>query len=548
MDDLILKTRIDVLMRNLTQVRDVLTTVDERRNDLGHLYEILLSPAPSVRTSLSKLESHLNTIKGRVRDLSERGAEGAKETVALLDGEAGRKGDLVQALEEVQKAREYLSDAQNIIQTILARFTRTDDYIKNTLELTLMLRAGNWINKLTEISDKLQQAEGSPAAELDALRRQAWHDYVSLGYQESRPVFAEYVDFLGGLALRDSGFDRGICQVADELIRACDKRRPRSSPPWESLTIPTSQETMSMTLALIIRMGFPEWTFWALPLTAHALGHVVISNNSDLREYVTGSRDEVDDSLRILLADAFATLAMGPAYACACVLLRLDPFNASADRDGVPADAKRAFVIFEMLEKLSGQDQRAYYDLLKRLKGEWAQALLQANAPVASAEQQPGDGITPDGSPAGWPDEPEGSDDLRRYVDRLWHYFNNNALIAYRSKHWGTTRDALAVIAEALNRHSAADLVLLTNEWDVPADRLKQVRGKIEDELEEVKDIKGTEELRDVLSAAWAYRLMQEPETGNIPLAATILWQQINEVKQDKNKESRSYQGGYRMK
>src|SRR5207244_7964566 len=138
-------------------------------------------------------------------------------------------------------------------------------------------------------------------------------------------VFSNYVEFLGGLALRGAGLDEGICRIADELMRSCGSFGPTH---WSALTIPASQE--AMTLARSIRVRFPEWTIWAVPLTAHELGQVVIREpgTPDFEKYVKRQFPNAktkQQHLRVLLADAFTTYVIGPASACSVIVLKLHP-------------------------------------------------------------------------------------------------------------------------------------------------------------------------------------------------------------------------------
>src|SRR5271157_2663315 len=162
--------------------------------------------------------------------------------------------------------------------------------------------------------------------------------------QRIRNVFSEYVDLLGGLALRSGGFGRNVFELADELIETL---AVGSKVYWRSLTIPASAEKTEKTLAYMIRLGFPEWTIWALPLAAYGLGYVVIESRPDLHQNVGSipgdpfGRDHVSS----LLADVFATYTLGPAYVCANLLLRLNPFGAA-----LVADRLRAAVLLATLE------------------------------------------------------------------------------------------------------------------------------------------------------------------------------------------------------
>jgi hypothetical protein len=93
--------------------------------------------------------------------------------------------------------------------------------------------------------------------------------------------------------------------------------------------------------------------------------------------------------VRVLLADAFAAYIMGPAYACAAIILRLNPaFPAQRDR---PSDVARAEVILSVLRALDkrGGVSRPYTGVIAALQEAWQSAVTQAENAVV---------LDPDGS------------------------------------------------------------------------------------------------------------------------------------------------------
>src|SRR6185503_8084314 len=99
-------------------------------------------------------------------------------------------------------------------------------------------------------------------------------------YEESQEVFCECLEYIGGLALRDRGFDQRICDIGDHLIVSCAK--DWNNLKWQSLTILAAQERLGQTMARIIRLRFPEWTIWTLPFTAREFAHVAFHANENL--------------------------------------------------------------------------------------------------------------------------------------------------------------------------------------------------------------------------------------------------------------------------
>jgi hypothetical protein len=88
------------------------------------------------------------------------------------------------------------------------------------------------------------------------------------------------------------------------------------------------------------------------------------------------------NQLYVLIADAFATYAMGPAYACAAIWLRFNPFLAYSDQPGTPGDAKRATMVFEILKHMNAATSFTNYDgVIRLLEDAWASALVCAKPP-----------------------------------------------------------------------------------------------------------------------------------------------------------------------
>jgi uncharacterized protein YoxC len=530
MGDLILKTRLQDLEKNLHQVQNVLDAVQKRRQVVDDLLKLLARQA----TALGGADDIVNQVIGRVRQLGEvfyKVPDIVKFSEDLLrqgDKEQPQPaGPLRQIQQEIDAVRQLMYDARKMLTSMQDRFDEiNDDKLKDALTGTLTLNAKNWVDDLDVIKTELAAAERSNAADLAAARISAWKNCIGPDFESKRDVFAEYVDFLGGLALRDTGYDESICRLADELISSCSEFLVRApmpgdttvpvARPWQSLTIPASQEAMKMTLAQLIRIGFPEWTFWIIPLTAHALGHVLVSQNTDLSDYITAhAADERSRrNLQILVADTFATFTMGPAYACASVLLRLNPFQASSDHDDHPADAKRAYVIFQMLRRMNkAEEEQPYIEIIKTLETEWVEALWQVCAEGQPAQNAPP--LTDELAPQPPADKLD-QDTLARlddYVDYLAGYLNKNAVtIRYSADSWSNMTQALG---ELLKNSS-----LMAGDLNV---------------------VKGTEKLRDVLNAAWAYRVEQHIDVEDLRKAAVRLRAII-----DEKKASSSRDGGRR--
>ena len=135
---------------------------------------------------------------------------------------------------------------------------------------------------------------------------------------------------------------------------------------------PLGGRNQNFSPRIIIRLGFPEWSFWSLPLVAHELGHVVVGEKLEdfLKKQAQDKRER--GYLEEYLADAFATEIMGPAYVCAAVLLRLNPSDLIS--------AKRAWIMFNILEGMdekSGGEMREIFNILWKA---WESAVNQTGS------------------------------------------------------------------------------------------------------------------------------------------------------------------------
>lgn len=346
MTDLILKTRLAALDNNLQQVRDLVTVLQKRKEQID------------------ALQGHLDTSSARMREYMGR--------LGTLESSYYRTefdSVLVELKERAREIDRGLVAMEGIIaklqQTIFFRITR-NQAINQDLR-----------TKVTERLEGYDKATAAIRMVLDKRppnRAQAWQEYHQSVRGDTQSLLSEYMEFIGGLALRDVGLDEGISELADELMQTFFFRNAR----WSLLSVPARQHAASMTLTRIIRLGFPEWTTWALPLTAHEFWYAVA------REMVSGSLaktnglDLYDPRIQECLADGFATYAMGPAYAYAAVLLRLDPCFAYTDTNEYAAHDNRVHVILSMLRHMDavhGSEEGPYAMVTEELSREWESAL-----------------------------------------------------------------------------------------------------------------------------------------------------------------------------
>lgn len=402
--NLVLKTRIALVIRNLQHVQRALVTVKQRRADLRM---ILMFPERT-EASIGRLGRALNRAFDGYDAESWEEIRNSLETLndefKKLDQEASNLKDPVSELREG-----VLLDEDEVKRAELVA-NAVHDSLKNAVEAEFGVDLANLGEILRE---KVDAAGRKGQTDAEAMRA-AWTEYSGSLYHSSEQLFEEYVDLVSGVALRDTGFDRGIARLAEELLEPGEKI---GSFHWNTLTIPARQETMVVTAARIVRLGFPEWTIWMLPLTAYELGSNYAASDKKVAEKIDalgGDRDE----LFVLVADAFATYFLGPAYACAEILMRLNPAEAF---NGNRLVAKRAAVILSALRQMSESApgiEDHYAEITSRLAAEWEDALRQTGW-----GRPDGEGIVDGGDARGRSESLRLTDDEQAAIDRLLDAF-----------------------------------------------------------------------------------------------------------------------------
>jgi hypothetical protein len=319
-----------------------------------------------------------------------------------------------------------------------ARIDALDDNLRRleaSLELFKTIYGGVppyaalWGNMHSKVEDrvkacdnKLEQLRGAVgAATTPAAARAAWALYAE-AQEESADLFQGCLEFIGGVAFRggsggaelssDDEQYTSIWRVADQLMR--DAAVDSFAAEWEFLTVPALEEALSESLARTVRLRFPEWTIWTLPLLTYDFGLTAIEwrkviKNYPLQELVEtqttrlvgldaelgkrqqgasaaaasklerGARNWWRHRVRVLLADAFATYTTGPAYACAAIHLRFDPSMAYT---GNPSYDERARVMIQSLRQLDAeQPANLYAKFIDDLEAEWTSAVDHAEPP-----------------------------------------------------------------------------------------------------------------------------------------------------------------------
>ncbi|MEV4536356.1 hypothetical protein AB0J82_21455 [Asanoa sp. NPDC049518] len=299
---------LDLLTVRLAELRD---DVDKVKR-VADLAESRHSRLDGIRTIRKEIRDGLLDARGLILDYR-RGAD-APELEVL--------GDLDALLIDLDRKVDQAGVMLDQLNGSMIRLMNTD---------TLSVRCDAIIAEL----DRLEQRVGT----ID--RAAAWDAVDELIDTKARRLFADYVDLLGGLTLRDTGLDDRVSELTDRLLEEL-------AAPLRSVPARPAELVGGRSVGDLVMLWFPEWTIWDVPLFGHEAG-LAWSDTSQLARGLLG--DNPTPERRGLAADAYAAYALGPAYACAVLLLRMRPRSAS--------DVDRAYVILEVLRATSGDGMAA---------------------------------------------------------------------------------------------------------------------------------------------------------------------------------------------
>lgn len=452
MSSLILKTRLEALRSNLRDVRNVMSLAKRRGDEIEDLRELLFG-SDGVRDLAKKLKNQIS------KALVDLGDEDLKDIEPCVDA----MNELTDAQERLAMLTSKLADCQKKLEPLLGARVELGSL---RIQERLPDKAETGIG---EVETLLDDSAKAPSSEI-------WAGEQRLSRQ-SEPLFAEYVDLLRGLALRETGIERGICELADRLLDGCDRI---AGAPWRSLAIPSLRGPSVLTPAQMVRLGFPEWTIWALPLAAYEFGRILVNQDQDLKAQIAriaeGETGPHPPGVLVdTFADAVATYAVGPAYACAAIMMRLDP---RPGEGGAPVDDTRAQVIFELLKQADKNAGVAvsFAAVQRPLELAWAEAVGDAGA-------QPGASALP-----------------QELVTFFWRWAERSYVTAkYQPQSWQKAEMLRDLIVKRIDGTALA-----------PGDQTFLTAG--------VGDV------RDVLNAAWMTRVSLQREPDAVAREAQALW------------------------
>ena len=332
--------------------------------------------------------------------------------------------------------------------------------------------------------DRLQKQIDGLVDSLDdgdtASRRETWDGYRNYRKKSDR-VIEECADFIQGALARNAHIDLGAAAVADDLA---EYLHSITKVDWSKMTIFGAMDFTTRSSG-IIRLAFPHFDVWSIPIVAHEFGHHVLEELRDadrvrdkqdnevfpIIDVVRKHREKVKRKwLRELFSDLFATYSVGPAFVMSLIFDQLDavfPHNPSVTHP--QASWRAAFAISALRRLGEATAVNAYEEGANTIERAWSDAVAAA-------------GLDPDISP----DEVAL---LEHVLDDFWTALSDNTSAELRYGSWTRARQLSLSIME----RAAAGQAAPPYEFVKPSDTVV-----------------------DILNAAWRARLVGDEPTGDV--------------------------------
>ena len=326
----------------------------------------------------------------------------------------------------------------------------------------------------------------------------AWKRYRTLRDRAQRAC-RDCFELVGGFALRekllesddaDRLLDRRVTAVTEAIALVC---RNAYDDLQGMLAMPAPTDAVSRTMARIVRARFPDWTVWTLPAAAYEYAHAVLSEIPPIQDAIAtecrhrvrgeglterslkGKRraEQLQAQLVMLYADAFAARVMGPAYASAMIVLRLDPLR--SETNATPSDRDRAATILEVIHRaypasaggaVGAQTDAPWRFVRAKVTPLWADLCTNTGT---TASKKAANGDTADARAEG-----------------------------FVKRNWRALRDG--IMPAALYPYSAFE----SECWQCAIALADHWKKQLKDEPSEEPEIRG---FRDILNAAWICRV-----------------------------------------
>lgn len=345
----LLKTRIEVLLRSVGEVEAVVRVLQENRDKVEQMSIAVSLASQKAESLVSPGEVTLDEVRSLQASLDPRrdapSIQALKTTFDVLSKIQSTIPELVKAL------KGPVDDLRAIVQrAVMLDPTFVNGVSKNTRTLR---------NRIDGFLDELEDP--------DKTVREHWQKYFDEIVPDANRLFSDYMDLVAGVSIRERGVainalagpDSPVGQAVepaeaavsrlDQLCTIADWHvtndlAVRVDWPSSPVTIPGRDGAAHLTSWPILRLGFASWSIWGMPLEGHEFGKLVASDRADeLRAWKEETAAFGELGLRLLVADTIGAWTEGPAYACALLLLALDP-RQGRDRPpaGVVTNTERA--------------------------------------------------------------------------------------------------------------------------------------------------------------------------------------------------------------
>lgn len=367
---------------------------------------------------------------------------------------------------QTEALREDLIHIENTLNALKPDADASASALQRADQLALLNRVRPRFDYLIQTQrtalDKLESDIKNNLAPSDAWKR------LREIRQECKSLFQACLALIEGALVRLHGLDGGLCRITDAML---DEMTLTADASWRRFTVWADGDSFA-NLDEVIRVRFPSINVWHLPVVAHEFGHFISQNlnvpGTQRRPFVElcANYKEKEEArfLPEYFSDIFATYAVGPAYVCACVMLRFDHGAASVAGKKHPSDAMRVYAQLHTLEKMDQDSTISYlpqYEYVRRQLGAlWQQSTEAAFQRTALDENK--------------------SDELNEMFDSIYHIINST--LPPRVQYGGWLR--------------AQQLSNVLRMSGTPDSRLKQLN----------KD----DTIIDVVNAAWLARLTSE--------------------------------------
>lgn len=361
-DDFVVQTKVEILKHSLGAVEQVL---DARTDE-------------EPQTVIDKLLYFPTEVSTLLVKTMKQVAETKEKTWALLD-ELDPTDELRDQIIEAWNSADGVDDA---LRELSKKVAACKGLASSLREVGLRDLTGNRADIKDSIVNLAGQLKGT-------LSTDNYFDSRS----SAEGVLGEFVELLLGAAARSTRFGHDdsmadLFKIADALPALWPRVQGWS---WGAITVPSLAERNEASESGILRIGYPEWSVWALPLLQYQFGYVYLRKRRDYAELA-----QVPGGV-----DALATVSAGPAYVLAALLFRIDPMAAGSgstdtttgrttntEAQSLPTDPVRpsdtsatlrsATMLRTLQEIARRDDQSTLGQLTERIIGSWRTAISAA--------------------------------------------------------------------------------------------------------------------------------------------------------------------------